>query len=484
MFDKIKRLFTETAIYGSSTIIARLLNFLLVPFYTNILVPQEYGIVAYIFSLIAICGMLYGFGLEAAYFKFASNSDEKNAKQTFSTAYISIIVTSTLLSLIIIFSGKSILQLISLDEIYLQSIYSAAVTLAFDSFAIIPFAALRLQHRAKYFAIVKILNIVITILSNIYFLLIINYGVNGIILSSAIASVSTVILLLPVIIKELKFKLDSKLIEQLWKYGLPLIPAGIATVSLQIIDRPILKFLTDDATVGIYQANYRLGIFMMLVVQMFDFAWRPFYFSVLKDDNAKKIISRVMIYLLIGLIMVFLIITFFITDFVSVNILGKTLIHQNYWSGLPIVPIILLSYLIFGMSNIFSAGLYIEKKTHLVPIGSFIAAGIKIVLTIILVPKFGIMGAALATLIAYSSLAIAMFYLAQKVYPIKYDWLRIYKLIFVALVIFLLNIFFVQYASNQIMLKIILILLFIPLMFLVRFFDEQEKNKLKKIFVA
>lgn len=136
------------------------------------------------------------------------------------------------------------------------------------------------------------------------------------------------------------------------------------------------------------------------------------------------------------------------------------------------------------MSNIFSAGLYIEKKTHLVPIGSFIAAGIKIVLTIILVPKFGIMGAALATLIAYSSLAIAMFYLAQKVYPIKYDWLRIYKLIFVALVIFLLNIFFVQYASNQIMLKIILILLFIPLMFLVRFFDEQEKNKLKKIFVA
>ncbi|MDA0986952.1 MAG: oligosaccharide flippase family protein [Bacteroidetes bacterium] len=484
MFQKIKSLFTQTAIYGTSTIVGRLLNFLLVPFYTNVLLPDEYGIVAYIFSIIALVGMIYGFGLEAAFFKYSTSKEGGNIEKTFSTSFLSLSVTSILLSTIILLNGEFILNTLSLEKLFLPSIYFAAITLAFDSFAAIPFSLLRLKNQAKYFAIVKILNIVITILSNIYFLLYLDFGVNGIFLSSAIASVGTVIFLLPVIYKNFSFQKNYNLMENLWRYGLPLIPAGIATTSLQIIDRPILRILTTDATVGIYQANYRLGIFMMLVVQMFDFAWRPFYFSHSNDADSKKIMSRVMIYFTLLLFLIFLIFSFFIPDIIALNIFGKSIIHQNYWSGLHIVPVILLAYLFFGLSNIFSAGLYIEKKTHLVPIASIIAAGLKIVLTFILVPFFEIMGAAIATLVAYLSLAITMLLLSQKAYPIQYEWARFSKITFVSLIIFLTTIFFEQYASNQIILKIILLLLFIPLLYLFKFFNAEEKNKIKKILFA
>jgi O-antigen/teichoic acid export membrane protein len=134
-----------------------------------------------------------------------------------------------------------------------------------------------MEHKPKAFAAIKFVTIAITVVMNILLLVVAKMGVTGIFLSNLIASASAVVMLIPTIRRNFSFDVNKQLLKALLWFGLPFIPAGLATMAVQVIDRPILRALTDDATVGVYQANYRLGIFMMLVVKC-TFAWRPFIF--------------------------------------------------------------------------------------------------------------------------------------------------------------------------------------------------------------
>ena len=242
--------------------------------------------------------------------------------------------------------ASPIAQTIHLPPHYDSIILYATGILAFDAIAIIPFAALRMERKAKLFATIKFLNIFTNVVMNIFLLVVLRTGVQGIFISGLMASMLTFVLLLPTILRHFRFGVNTELLRALLKFGLPFIPAGLATMAVQVIDRPILRALTDDATVGIYQANYRLGIFMMLVVSMYDYAWRPFYFSVVKEPNAKEIFARVLTYLLLLMAGIFLVLTFFIEDIVKMSFFGRHLIHPDYWSGLNIVPVVLLGYML------------------------------------------------------------------------------------------------------------------------------------------
>ncbi len=422
MIDKIIRLGRDTAIYGTSTILGRLLNFLLVPFYTNVLSPSEYGITAYIYSLIAFLNVIYNYGMESAYFKYSSTLEIGDKKQNFNTPFLSIIISSLFFSAIILLLSKPIGELIALPEVFSRVIIYSAIILFLDAIVIIPFAYLRQAGKAKKFASFKFLNILINVSLNIILLIQFKLGVEGIFISGLVASAMTVIFLLPEIFKNFSFDISTKLFKELFKFGLPSLPAGLAAMMLQVIDRPILRYLTDDASVGIYQANYRLGIFMMLVVSMFDYAWKPFFFSTAKEPNAREIFSRITTYFLIGMAAVFILITVFIENIVKLQIFDRFIIHPDYWSGLYIVPIILLAYLFNGLSLTFSTGIYIQKKTAYLPLITLIAAIANVVFNFLLIPVLGILGAALSTLISYVVMAIIMFYYSQKFYRIKYEY--------------------------------------------------------------
>ena len=152
------------------------------------------------------------------------------------------------------------------------------------------------------------------------------------------------------------------------KFGFPFLPAGFAIMLVQVIDVPILEKLTDLETVGIYKANYKLGIFMMLFVNMFQFAWQPFFLQNAKEPNAKEMFSKVLTYFTLVGSVILVLLSLFITDIAKIKIAGFSLIGSQYWAGLNIVPIILLAYLINGMYSVFSAGIYIEEKSIYVPI--------------------------------------------------------------------------------------------------------------------
>lgn len=428
MIDKIKSLGADTAVYGVSTIIGRFLNFLLVPFYTNVLSTSQYGIVATVYSYIAFMNIIYIYGMESAYFKYASTREIGNDKQIFSTPFFSILITSLILSGLIFINAGHLSSIIEVPVQFEDTIKYSAIILLLDSLSIIPFAALRLQRKVKMFATIKLVNIVVNVAANVVLLLRYHTGVEGIFISGVIASAVTLALLLPEILGRLSFDFLGKLYNALLKFGLPYIPAGLAAMMVQVIDRPILLAMTNESTVGIYQANYRLGIFMMLVVSMYDYAWRPFFLTHANDLDAKQLFSKILTYFTLFSSILILLVSLYIDDVVKFKIFGRFIINPAYWSGLGIVPIVLLGYLFNGIFVNLMAGIYIEKKTSHLPYITGIGAAINVIVNLLLIPKFGMFGAAWATFFAYAGMALAIYIVSQKYYPVKYELGQLLKI--------------------------------------------------------
>ncbi len=428
MIDKIKSLGADTAIYGVSTIIGRFLNFLLVPFYTNVLSTSQYGVVATVYSYIAFMNIIYIYGMESAYFKYASTREIGGDKEIFSTPFFSILITSLIFSSLIFFNSSSLGSIVAVPGKYSDTIRYSAIILLLDSLSIIPFAALRLQRKVKTFAAVKMVNIVVNVLANVILLLKYHAGVEGIFISGVIASGTTLLLVLPTILSRLKMSFHKDLFYALLKFGLPYIPAGLAAMIVQVIDRPILLALTNESTVGIYQANYRLGILMMLIVSMYDYAWRPFFLTHASEPGAKQLFARILTYFTLFSSIVVVLVSLYIDDLVKLRVFGRFIINPAYWSGLGIVPIVLLGYLFNGIYVNLMAGIYIEKKTSHLPYITGIGAAINVAANFLLIPKFGMFGAAWATFLAYAGMALAIYVVSQRFYPVQYEIGRLLKI--------------------------------------------------------
>ena len=478
MFEKLKQLSMDTAIYGISTVVGRFLNFLLIPLFTNIFPPGEYGIIQLIYAYIAILNIFYIYGMDSSFLKFASMNDLNKSKDHFSTPYISVFNTSLLFSLIIISFRDLIASELGIPDGYHYLILLAALVIFLDSNGSIPFLPLRLKREVKKFALFKILNICTNLALNLILILIFNWGIEAILFSNVIASLVSLLLLSPTIFRYLNLRFNLQIFKRFIKFGLPYLPAGLAVMVVQVIDVPILEKLTDLETVGIYKANYKLGIFMMLFINMFQYAWQPFFLQNAKEENAKEMFSKVLTYFtLVGSILL-VSISVFISDFAHFKVAGYSLIGSAYWGGLDIVPIILLAYLINGIHVIFSAGIYIEEKSIYVPFIAGAAAVLNIVVNFALIPTFGIYGAAFAALAAYLIMTIGYYIVTQKFYHIQYEWVKISK-IFIGILLSGLFYYFVVVEDYYLALiqKVILLTAFILYLYLF----AVDRNEIKLI---
>jgi O-antigen/teichoic acid export membrane protein len=482
MFDKIKRLGKDTAVYGVSTILGRFLTFILTPLYTHILPPDDLGVVATVYSYIAFLNVIYGYGMESAYMKYVSTRELGNERQTFMVPFVSVALSSLVLSAVLTVLAGPVASVIALPSRNVSVITYAAWILFFDAVTLIPFAALRMEGKAFRFATIRLVNIVINVACNILLLFVFHTGLEGIFLSGLISSAATVLLLLPTILPRLTLAWSARLYKALLAFGLPYIPAGLATMMIQVIDRPILEALSGKAAVGIYQANYRLGIFMMLIVSMYDFAWRPFFLSHAGDPDAKQLFARIMTYFVLLMTSVFLVLSFFLGEFVRLPLFwGHPLIASPYWGGLSIVPVVLLAYLFLGVYNNLVAGIYIEKKTQRLPAITFVGAAINIVANYLLIPSFGIMGAAVATLLSYLTMALVLYRVVQGFYRVPYELGRIGRIAIAAASVYVLYLL-VQPASYSFLWRCGLLVLFGAMMYWMGFFVPAEVNAVRILF--
>ncbi|MCX7877505.1 MAG: oligosaccharide flippase family protein [Ignavibacteria bacterium] len=433
MKDRLRKLSKQTFIYGTSTVIGRFVNFILVPFYTNVFPPSEYGVIAVIFAYTAFFNVIYNLGFEAGYFRFASETVGNEKKKSFSIAFFTILLNSTFLSLLIIIFST---ELASLTEVNNTSfIVYTALILFLDALCLIPFAFLRLSNKSYVFALIKLLNIVVNVSCNLLLILVFRYGLEAVFISNTAASLLTLLMLSPYIIRNISFTFDKNLYAEITKFSLPYLPAGIAAMLIQVVDKPIIQFISGKEALGIYNANYKLGILMMIIVSMFEYAWRPFFLNHYRDEDAKKLFSKVFTYFVGFCSVVFVLITIFIENIVRIPLPYRGhLIGESYWGGVTIVPVILLAYIFLGMYTNFISGIYIEKKSRYLPLVNGVAAALNILICFILIPHIGIMGGAVATLVSYLVMASFIYFLSQRFYPVQYESGRVMVIILIDLI--------------------------------------------------
>lgn len=466
MRDKIKSLSKDTLIYGTSTVIQRFLAFILVPLYTNQFPPSEYGIISNLFAYIAILNVFFSIGFESGYFKFASSLEIGSKKENFSLPFFSVFINSLILSSIIFFLPYTIAPVFQLDAAHAPLLRYASLILFFDAVVLIPFAYLRLHRRAKQFGLLKVISITINIGLNIILIFVLKWGTEAVFISNAVASGVTFLIFIPLILKNVSFTFNKELYKEMLRFSLPIIPAGIGASFVQVIDRPILTYLTDDTTVGIYQANYRLGILMMLFVSIYEFAWRPFFLQTAKEANAKQIFSKIMTLFIFAMCVIFLFLSFYLENIIKIPMPFRGyLIGKSYWSGIGIVPIVLAGYLMYGIYVNLMAGIYIEKKTKYLPLITGIGAAVNVAVNFALIPKFGMTGAAYATLVSYFAMMVGIYITSSKFYKIDYEFSKIYLIAFSTIATFAIYSFTAGTVLHEWYFKFVYLVLFFILIF-------------------
>lgn len=479
MFDKIKQLSKETALYGLSTFVGRFINFFLVPFYTNIFPPSEYGIVTNIYAYIAVMNIVLLYGMDSAYLKTASPLEGEERKKAFSTAWLGVLISSSLVGVLLtVFYGWGT-GVVSLPADQ-SSIYLLAVgVLVFDNLGAIQFIQLRLEQKALLFSSIRIVNIIIMVALNFILVLGYDYGVEAVFISNLAASFFSFCVVSLFTFKHFSFSFDIPLFTKMAKFALPYLPAGLASAFLQVIDRPIIEGILGLEALGIYQANYRLGIFMMLYGSMFQFAWQPFFLKHAKGEDAPVLYGRIFtLFVLIGFV-ILLFFTFFIENLLAVSVKGVSLIGREYTSASGIIPVILGAYLCNAIYIFFNVGILLREKSTIVPLFVGLAAVLKISLNLLFLKSGGIYLAAWASFGAYAFLALSFYLYSRKTFPIQFETRKLLLLTVISAVCITAAYLIADY---PVWIKGAVFLLFPAVLAGAGFLNASETARLKQLF--
>jgi len=424
MFRELRGLVKETAIYGLSTILGRLLNFLLTPLYSHLLEPADNGAMQSIYAFIAFLTVIYGLGLDTAYLRFGRR-DGKPDEGAFGAAYLTVLATSTAISAAIFLAAAPLSSLSGLPVEMAGLMRYGALILLVDAAMLLPYAELRGSHRAGAYAGIKLAGIAMNVVLAFVFVRSMGLGLRGVFLANLIASLSTLAMLAPVILARFAAPSRERLKEML-AFGLPLVAAGLGSMIVQVANRPILAKLSGLAEAGVFGTCYKLGIGMMLLVGMFDQAWKPFILERAERPDAGALIARVLTYFGALGAWAFLAIALFVEPLATAPLFaGKPLIHPSFWGGMPVVPVVTLAYLFNGLYFVMLAPLMLDKRTGAVSAATWAGAIVNLLLTLLLIPRLGMMGAAWATLAAYMAMAAAVWALGRSSRPVPYEWKRL-----------------------------------------------------------
>jgi O-antigen/teichoic acid export membrane protein len=435
--NPLKKLAGETLIYGLGTIVPRLLNYLLVPFYTIFVFNKsQYGEITELYAYVALLMVLLTYGMETAFFRYA-NLYKNQVKKVFNTATTSLLITSSLFVLLVFVNKSAIADLIQYGG-HSEYIVLISLIVALDAFTSLPFAYLRYQNKAKKFSMIRVINVVVNIGLNILFLIVIPRSlgdtyqshflyrsiplVGWVFISNLVASITTLLLLWQVL-NNFRLEIDKTMLIRLLIYGLPILLIGFAGMINEVSDKILLRYLlppTVDAraVIGVYGANYKLAILMMLFIQMFRYAAEPFFFSEHRKKDAKRTYSRVMTVFTAFSWFIFLMVTLYLDGF-------KYFIGKAFWAGLTIVPIVLSAKLFLGLFYNLSVWYKLTNKTLYGGLIALAGAVITIVMNVILIPHYGYVGSAWANFSAYLSMLILSYFWGRKIFPVPYNLKKI-----------------------------------------------------------
>lgn len=448
----IKKLAGQTIWYGLSSIFGRLLNYLLTPILTAIFLEKEYGKISILFTIAALLNIIYTYGMETSYFRFASTNPEN---KVYNTASTSIWFSTTIFTILLLILVPPIAEFYELSK-NPEYITWIILIVGLDTLAVMPFAKLRFEGRPRKFAFIKILNIVINVGLVLFIYLLCKpayqkapdsllgqlydprIGLGYVILANLAASGITLLLLAKELF-QFRLRINPRFWSEMMKYSWPLIIVGFGGIINETIDRVmLLKLLpgTPDenfAVSGIYSANYKLAILIVLFIQAFRLGAEPFFFRQSTGENAPRTYARVMKFFVIACCLCFLGVTLFLDiwkHFMSVNT------HPNYALGLKVVPILMLAKIFLGIYYNLSIWYKLKNKNLTGAAITLGGAAITILFNWFFIPVWGYMACAIATLLCYGFMMVVSYLLGQKYYPVPYAWKKILAYIAICVILF------------------------------------------------
>lgn len=450
--NEVRTLAKQTVVYGLGTIVPRFLNYGVVTlFYTRIFTKAEYGVITELYAWMVFLLIVLTYGMETGFFRFSQNS--RDYEKVYSTTIISLLVTSAaFLILVNIFIGPvSAVLKYGNNPDYIRMF---AAIVAIDAFSAIPFARLRRENRAFLFSAIKVVNVLIIIVSVIFFLLIApgiyershgwfrkiydpGYGVGYVFLANLIGSAATLLMLLPFVVLR-KPVFDRELWKRMMAYSVPLLITGLSGSVNDTLDKVILRRMTGEenglATLGEYGAGYKIAVLMALFIQMFRFAAEPFFFERAKQPDSKQTYALVMKYFIIAMLLIYLGINLYISGF-------QMIIGKDFRGAIGVVPIVAMGYLFYGIYINHSIWYKLNDLTRFGIYITVIGAVITVLINILLIPVYGYMASAWAHVASYGSMIIVSFIFAQKRFKVDYNMKQYipYFAIAIGMVLFVKN---------------------------------------------
>ena len=447
----IKQLAGQTMWYGFGSIAPRFLNYLLTPYLTAALIVTDYGSMNLVYALIPFFNIIFTYGLETAYFRFIQKHGDE--KDVYNTITVSLIISTISLTILLILSRQFFANIISLED-HPEYITWCALIIAFDALSSVAFAKLRHQGKPIKFAAIRTASVLINIGFTVFFLSVMprlvaedpnsflhlvydeNMGVSYVIIANLIQAAATFLFLSKEFFS-FQWKFNAKLWKEIMAYSLPLVIVGFGGMVNETFDRIMLGWWStaDSPTteIAIYSGCYKLSILITIFIQAFRMGAEPFFFKQASGENPQRTYARVMKFFVIVICFMFLVVALFL------DIWKYFLSKPIYWTGLKVVPILLLANLFLGIYYNLSIWYKVTQKTL---VGAYITL-IGVVLTIAInyffIPVIGYMACAWATIICYGTMMVISYFWGQKHYPVPYAWKKLLAYIVIVVLLYFIH---------------------------------------------
>jgi len=421
--SKLAKLAGETALYGLGSIVPRVLNFFLVVLHTRIFQPEEYGVYINLYAWVAFLNIIYLFGMETAYFRFATKAGA-DEPVVFRTVQTFIVLLGLVITIPLVGFAAPIAGYFEIPS-HPEFITWLSLLMFMDAIVAIPFARLRLQKKGSAFVTAKLINVLLVIGLNLFFLLLRydpSVGIGFAILANLLANAFYLFFFARTLF-QWRPKWDSHVMKEMFGYAWPIMLMGLAGMTNEMYSRLTLEWWLPaefypgkDASyaLGIFGACFRFSVIINVAVQAFRFAAEPFFFSNAADKNSPELFARVNHY--------FLIVCSFILLSVVLHLDWlKYIIDSQYWEGLPVVPYLLFGYLFLGIYYNLSIWYKLTDRTYFGTVITVLGMAITIALNYVLIPYAGYVGSSLATLGCYFTMALVSYVLGQRYFPIPYS---------------------------------------------------------------
>jgi len=476
MFDIIKSTFKHTAIYSIGSISPKLIGIILLPIYTKWFTPSEYGIFGILEITIYLLTQILLLGQPESFLRLY-NLDEYIIKRK-STLFNILILLFTL-GVVSAILGELTIPFISpffSDSegfaLYLRLITYVISFRLIGSFFI---GVLRAKEKSGLYSFAVSFKFLIILLFNIHFIVFKKLGIVGIFYSYIIGEVFLILVISPFLFHEIELKFDRKILTESLAFGVPIVFLALGAMIMNVGDRYILKILTNYREVGLYELGYRFGSLLNLfLVQSFALGYLPQAYKIFGEKNDKRYFSKMNTYFVFILCWSGLAISIFSKEVVQLFALDS-----DYWSAYKVVPIIVLAYIFNGIQTAVSISLFLTKKTQYIAYTFIFAAAINIGLNFLLIPYFGKMGAAMATLLSFLFLYLITYYFANRFYHITYENFKLFKLLAVGMIFFIISLISYNWGIfPSTVFKLGLIILYPISLYPIGFYEPVEVQKL------